>query len=119
MKAVNYTLNHWRELTLFLQDLSLPLDNNQAERALRHAVMGRKNFGGSKTIDGADVAAALYTVIETAKKNGINPKEYLRHVVTERWYGREPLSPLEYSSQRLPRDTKVVFPPTDQWQIEA
>ena len=119
VKAVDYTLNHWAELTLFLQDLSLPLDNNQAERALRHAVMGRKNFGGSKTIDGADVAATLYTVIETAKKNGIDPKEYLRHVVTERWHGRDPQSPLEYSCVKLPRSTKVIFPPKGQWRIEA
>jgi hypothetical protein len=59
--AANYCLKRWKPLTLFLQDLSVPLDNNDAERALRHLVMGRKNFAGSKSIDGADVAATLYS----------------------------------------------------------
>jgi len=62
-------LKFWPELTLFLRDLSVPLDNNSAER---HVVMGRKNFGGSKTIDGADVAATLYTAIDIAKKWALN-----------------------------------------------
>ena len=68
VKAIDYCLKYWSGLTLFLKDLSVPLSNNDAERALRHVVMGRKNFAGSKSIDGADVAAVLYTVIESAKR---------------------------------------------------
>ena len=62
LKGIDYTLNHWRGLTLFLKDVRVPLSNNEAERTIRHSVMGRKNFYGSRTINGADVAATLYTV---------------------------------------------------------
>lgn len=115
--GVDYCLKYWPELTLFLRDLSLPLDNNSAERAERHVVMGRKNFGGSKTIDGADVAATLYTVIESCKKVGLQPREYLKYVITERWYGREPRSPLELSLERFGQNTEVAYPTKDEWRI--
>jgi transposase len=115
--AANYCLNRWKPLTLFLCDLSVPLDNNYAELALRHIVMGRKNFAGSKTIDGADVAATLYSVIETAKKVGLDPREYLKHVITERWHGRDPKSPLEYSLSKFGKNEEVKFPAKEDWQI--
>ncbi len=115
--AINYTLKFWKELTLFLKDLSLDLSNNDAERALRHIVMGRKNFGGSKTINGADVAATLYTVIESAKKVGLQPKEYLKYVIVEHWYERDPKSPAEVSLETIGPNTRVVFPAKDQWQV--
>jgi transposase len=114
--AVNYCANHWRELKMFLKDISLPLSNNDAERALRHVVMGRKNFNGSKTINGADVAATLYTVIESAKKSGLQPKEYMKYVIEERWHGREPKSPNELSHEKFGK-TKAVFPAKDNWEI--
>lgn len=116
-KAVDYCLNFWPELTLFLQDLSVPLDNNSAERAERHAVMGRKNFSGSSTINGADVAATLYSVIESAKKVGLDPREYLKYVITEHWHEREPKSPLEISLERFGRNIDVVYPEKDQWRV--
>ncbi len=118
VEACNYGLKFWPELTLFLKDLSLPLDNNSAERAIRHAVMGRKNFSGSKTIDGADVAATLYTVIETCKKVGLDPREYLKYVITERWYGRDPKSPLKVSLEKFGPDASVVFPAKNEWEID-
>jgi transposase len=99
IKAIDYCLKLWPGLTLFLKDLSLPLTNNDAERALRHVVMGRKNFLGSKSIDGADVAATLYTVIETAKRAGLEPKKYLTYVMCAVWHGRKPLSPLNLARQ--------------------
>ena len=115
--AINYTLKFWKELTLFLDDLSLDLSNNDAERALRHIVMGRKNFGGSKTITGADVAATLYTVIESSKKVGLQPKEYLKYVITERWHNRDPKSPAEVSLETIGRNKRVIFPSKDQWRV--
>ncbi len=115
--ASNYCLKRWKRLTLFLTDLTVPLDNNDAERALRHVVMGRKNFAGSKSIDGADVAATLYTVIETAKKVGMDPREYLKYVITERWYRRDPKSPLEYSLEKFGKNTETVFPAKSEWRI--
>lgn len=79
--------------------------------------MGRKNFAGSKTINGADVAASLYTVIESAKKVGLQPKEYLKYVITERWHNRDPKSPAEYSIETIGKNTRVAFPPKGEWRI--
>jgi transposase len=115
--AANYCLKRWHHLTLFLADLTVPLDNNDAERALRHVVMGRKNFAGSKSIDGADVAATLYTVIETAKKVGLDPREYLKYVITECWHRRDPKSPLEYSLEKFGKNTETAFPAKSEWRI--
>jgi transposase len=77
-KAVRYMLKHWNGLMLFLEDPRIPLDNNAAERALRGPVVGRKNFYGNRSQRGAQVAAILYSLIETAKLQGVNPSEYLR-----------------------------------------
>lgn len=77
-KAVRYLLKHWDGLTLFLENPKIPLDNNAAERILRGPVVGRKNFYGNRSRRGAKVAAILYSVIETAKLNGIDPAIVLR-----------------------------------------
>lgn len=117
MKAILYAMNHWNDLKTFLGDLSLPLSNNDAERALRHVVLGRKNFAGSKTINGADVAATLYTIIESAKKVGLQPKEYMKHVITERWHKRKPKTPAELSLEKFGRSKRVSFPAKDDWKV--
>lgn len=75
-KAINYTQKLWPGLTAFLNDERLPLTNNDAERAIRHAVMGRKNFYGSRSINGADVAATLYTIIESCKRVELDPRSF-------------------------------------------
>jgi transposase len=71
-KAIDYAQKYWAGLIKFLKDEKIPLSNNEAERTIRHAVMGRKNFYGSRTHNGADVAATLYTVVESCKKV-VNP----------------------------------------------
>lgn len=76
-KAVNYMLNHWRGLTLFLDDARIPLSNNHAERELRGVVLGRKNHYGSRSKRGTEVAAILYSLTETAKLVGTDPYAYL------------------------------------------
>ena len=93
-KAANYVLSAWKEFTAFADDIRLPLSNNEAERALRHAVLGRKNFNGSKTINGADVAATLYSVIESCKKVQLDPVDYMNYVICENDSGRDPLTPM-------------------------
>jgi hypothetical protein len=110
VKAIDYCLKYWSGLTLFLKDLSVPLSNSDAERALRHVVMGRKNFAGSKSIDGADVAAVLYAVIESAKRASLKPSDYLKYVITERWHGRVPLSPLRLALAKYGADTESDCP---------
>ena len=94
-KAAQYVLGGWAEFTAFLKDSRLPLSNNAAERALRHAVLGRKNFNGSKTINGADVAATLYSVIESCKRVELDPVDYMKYVIAENHNDREPLTPLK------------------------
>jgi hypothetical protein len=93
----------------FLIDLSLPLSNNDAGRALCHIVLGRKNFGGSKTINGEDTAASIYTIIETCKKVGLQPSQYLKYLIEERWFGEILKTPLELSLEKLGPNKKVKF----------
>lgn len=97
VKAIDYAMKHWKGLTAFLNDTRIPLSNNDAERAIRHSVMGRKNFYGSKTINGADVTATLYTVIESCKRVELEPRKYIRYVIGENHHGRTPKTPLEYA----------------------
>jgi transposase len=76
-KAAAYTVANWDRLTRFVEDARIPLDNNATERALRGPVVGRKNHYGSKSRRGTEVAATLYTILETAKLHGVNPAAYL------------------------------------------
>ncbi len=76
-KAVNYMLNLWPGLTVFLKDPKVPLDNNHAERALRGVVVGRKNHYGSKSKRGSVVAAIFYSLFESAKLAGVDPEAFV------------------------------------------
>jgi transposase len=76
-KAINYMFGLWSGLTLFLDDPAVPLDNNGTERALRGVVLGRKNHYGSKSERGTRVAGLFYSLIETAKLCGVEPRDYL------------------------------------------
>jgi transposase len=80
-KAVAYTLDYWTELTEFVFDPELDIDNNHAERLMRPFAIGRKNwlFAGSEKAGRS--AAVLYSIIETCKLNGIVPFEYIRDVL--------------------------------------
>ena len=79
--AIGYCLNHWAALTRYLEDGRTQIDNNAAERALRVVAVGRKNwlFAGSES--GGAAAACMYTLIESAKACGLNPREYLEDVL--------------------------------------
>jgi len=76
-KAIAYMGGRWRGLTAFIEDPRVPLDNNHAERAMRGVVLGRKNHYGSKSRRGTEVAAIFYTLLESAKLAGVEPKSYL------------------------------------------
>ena len=79
-KALHYLDNQWPRLTRFLDDGLIPLDNNLAENAIRPFVVGRKNWLFSHTPSGAHASAAIYSLIETAKANGLSPYDYLQYV---------------------------------------
>ncbi len=80
--AIQYALGRWTPLLRYCDDGVLEIDNNAAERALRAVALGRKNylFAGSDT--GGERAAAMYTLIGSAKLNGIDPEAYLSHVLS-------------------------------------
>ncbi len=77
-KAIDYMFRLWPGLTRFLDNPAVGLDNNATERALRGVVLGRKNHYGSRSERGTRVAALFYSLIDTAKLCGADPKAYLR-----------------------------------------
>jgi transposase len=81
-KAINYLLNQWPALTYYCDDGIAEIDNNIAENALRGVALGRKNFMFLGADSGGERAAAMYSLIVSAKLNGIDPQAYLRHVLT-------------------------------------
>jgi transposase len=78
--AVNYGLNQWAKLVCFLEDGRIEIDNNRAERSIKPFVIGRKNWLFCNTPKGAKASAIIYSIIETAKENGINPYAYLNYL---------------------------------------
>ena len=82
-KALSYLDKNWRKLTVYTNDGRLCIDNNPAENAIRPFVIGRKNYLFSASVRGATSSANIYSLIETAKANGLEPYDYLRQVFTE------------------------------------
>lgn len=82
-KALHYLRSEWSKLNAYLEDSRLEIDNNLAENAIRPFVMGRKNWLFSDSVAGVKSSASLYSLIETAKANGLEPYAYLRRVYTE------------------------------------
>ncbi|MDR2972306.1 MAG: IS66 family transposase [Bacteroidales bacterium] len=76
-KAVGYTLSQWDKLVRYLERPYLTPDNNTCENAVRPFVLGRKNWLFCQSPDGADSSCGMYSLIQTAKKNGLNPQLYL------------------------------------------
>lgn len=82
-KAMFYMDKQWPKLIVYTQDGRLRMDNNLVENAIRPFVIGRKNHLFSDTVSGAKASANLYSLIETAKANGLEPYSYLKHIFTE------------------------------------
>jgi transposase len=81
--AISYSINQWDKLIIYVQDAHLQIDNNRAERAIKPFVIGRKNWLFSATSAGARASATLYSVIETAKANGVEPLSYIQLLLEE------------------------------------
>jgi transposase len=81
-EAIGYTLNHWQALNRYLDDGRLEIDNNAVERAIRPVAVGRHNWMFVASERGGHATAALYSLIESAKANALNPYAYLRDVLT-------------------------------------
>ncbi|QCO03324.1 IS66 family transposase [Azospirillum argentinense] len=80
-EAIRYALSRWPALTRYLADGRLEIDNNIAERAMRAVALGRKNWLFAGSDGGGEAAAVFYTLIETAKANGHNPRLWLTRVL--------------------------------------
>jgi transposase len=80
-KAVSYILSRWTALTRYRDDGRIEIDNNAAERSLRAVALGRKNYLFCGSDAGGERAAAIYSLIGTAKLNDIDPEAYLRYVL--------------------------------------
>ena len=107
-QAITYALNQWDRLVVYLEDGRLRPDNNLAENAIRPFVVGRKNWLFSGSPRGANSSALLYSLIETAKANGLEPYAYLRFLFTELPQTRfeseiRGLLPQNLDRSRLPR----------------
>ena len=76
-RAIHYLLEQWPYLARYLEDGRLELSNNRAERSIKPFVMGRKNWLFANTPGGAQASAMIYSLIETAKENGLDPYRYL------------------------------------------
>ena len=82
-KALTYLHNQWDRLIGYLDDGTYPIDNNLAENAIRPFAIGRKNWLFSNSQAGAKASANLYSLIQTAKANDLNPYEYLKQIFKE------------------------------------
>jgi transposase len=100
-----YFLKYYDGLTLFLENAPVPIDNNPSERLLRSPVVGRKTWYGTHSRKGARVAAVHFTIVESCKLVGVNPREYYPAMV-ERIHRKEDLlTPSEYKKIRTENTT--------------
>ncbi len=76
-EAIRYSINQWEALTCFMKDGRLEIDNNRAERTVKPFVIGRKNWLFACSPEGAKSSAIVYSIVETAKENGLDPSAYL------------------------------------------
>ncbi len=104
-KAVGYMRNQWIPLMRFLKDPERTLDNNAAERAMRHVVLGRGNWTFAGSAEGSRRAAKIYSIVATTQQHGLDPFAYLRDVIDRLPRGHDPatLSPAAWKAEQLDR----------------
>lgn len=99
-KALNYFLENYEGLTLFLDQADVAIDNNAQERLLRSHVVGRKTWYGTHSERGANTAAVLFSLVETCKLNSVNPREYFKNLVEDLHAGAKPYTPRDFKVLR-------------------
>lgn len=98
-KAMTYFLRNFSELTLFLKNADLPIDNNPQERLLRNPVIGRKTWYGTHSKRGAETAAILFSLVESCKLNQINPREYFRKLIQDLHSKKTAYTPAQFKTR--------------------
>lgn len=81
-RAIEYSLKYETTVRTILEDGNLVLSNNLAERVIKSLVMGRKNWLFSQSFEGAQSSAIIMTLLETAKRNGLDPEKYMNYLLT-------------------------------------
>jgi len=81
--AIRYVINQWKYLIIYLEDGNLQIDNNTAEQRIKPFVIGRKNWVMNQNPRGAQASAVLYSLVQTAKANNLEPFAFLTHILTE------------------------------------
>lgn len=107
-KAMNYTLKQWARLIVYLEDPNVGLDNNAAENAIRPFAVGRKNWLFAGSPSGAQSSATLYSLVETAKANGLEPYRYLRFLFERLPYAVTPEDYRRLTPQHIDRTEFAV-----------
>jgi hypothetical protein len=105
-KAISYLLRHWTKLTLFLRQQGAPLDNNVVERALKKAILHRKNALFYKTMNGARVGDLFMSLIHTCELNKVNPFDYVTELL--RHPAEVAVRPSEWMPWNYRRDATVA-----------
>ena len=100
-RAYSYFLTNFDGLTVFLSREDVPIDNNASERILRSHVIGRKTWYGTHSPEGAEVAAVHFTIVESCKMNGVNPRQYYADMIGSLHRGEEVMTPSEYKRRVL------------------
>jgi hypothetical protein len=113
-KAIGYILSRWTALTRYRDDGRIEIDNNAAERALRAVALGRKNYLFCGSDAGGERAAAIYSLIGTAKLNDIDPEAYLRFVLE-----RIAEHPINRIDELLPWNVAATLRSDHQLQLAA
>lgn len=113
-KAMNYFLENYQGLTLFAGMPELPIDNNPQERLLRSPVVGRKTWYGTHSKRGALTAAILFSLVQSCKLIGVNPRKYFRALVTDLHAGKPAYTPRQYKTHLA-----ATQPPADAETIAA
>lgn len=97
-RAMNYFLENYVGLTRFLKNPELPIDNNPQERLMRNPVIGRKTWYGTHSKRGAKTASVLFSLVESCKLNGVNPRQYFKQLVADLHAGKPPYTPREFAN---------------------
>jgi transposase len=80
-KAIGYALPRWEKLSLYTSDASLQIDNNLIENGMRPVALGRKNYLFAGSNEGGKRLALFYSLLESCKKHGLHPWEYLKDIL--------------------------------------
>jgi len=95
-KAIKYFLKNYNELIAFTNHSEIPIDNNPQERQMRNPVIGRKIWYGNHSLKGAKTSAILFSLVESCKLAGLNPREYFKNLVQSKHEGQPLKTPKEF-----------------------